>query len=197
MKRKKKNDSEDAPVAEATDETATAEANDASGTEAGGPESLEDALKQRDEYLELYKRAQADYKNLRRRAQSDLEAGLRRQMQPLLDSLLLVLDHLDMALMAPTPNEETKNFAIGVEMTRNQLVAALGQEEVSEISTKGAFDPEKHQAVSTVETDEVAPGEIVATIRKGYTWGDLVLRHAHVSVAAEQAEASEETESAE
>lgn len=183
MKRKKK---EQDPAAEAESDVRTEDgpAERASGDRSGGEATLESVMAERDEYLELWKRAQADYKNLRRRAQAELEAGTRRAMQPLLDSLLLVLDHLDMALMAPTPNDETKNYAVGVEMTRNQLVTALRQEGVVEISTQGAFDPELHQAVSTVESPDVEPGAIVATIRKGYTWNDLVLRPAHVSVAA-------------
>ena len=154
----------------------------------GSEGNLDDAEKsleaQRDEYLAMWKRAQADYKNLRRRGQADLEAGIRRSMQPLLDKLLLVLDHLDMALAAPTPTEETRNFAIGVQMTRDQLMNALEQEQVIEIDTEGSFDPELHQAVEMVENSGLEPGSIVETLRKGYTWRGVVLRYAQVRVAA-------------
>ncbi len=153
-----------------------------------GNESLEDLRAQRDEYLSLLKRAQADYKNLRRRGLADLDAGVRRSLQPLLESLLLVLDHLDMALTTPTRSEDAKSLAVGVQMTRDQLVAALEREDVREIDSKGAFDAERHQAVATVESDDArATGSIVDTIRKGYTWRDNVLRPAQVCVATRAA----------
>ncbi len=163
-------------------------------------ETPDQILEKRDEYLELWKRAQADYKNLRRRGQADLEAGIRRNMQPLLDSLLLVLDHLDMALTAPTPTEETRNFAIGVQMTRDQLLSALLQEQVLEITTDGEFDPELHQAVEMVTDSDSEPGNIVETVRKGYSWRGVVLRFAQVKVAASDETAEDpqpETESSE
>ena len=163
-------------------------------------ETPDQILEKRDEYLELWKRAQADYKNLRRRGQADLEAGIRRNMQPLLDSLLLVLDHLDMALTAPTPTEETRNFAIGVQMTRDQLLSALLQEQVLEIVTDGEFDPELHQAVEMVTGSDSEPGNIVETVRKGYSWRGVVLRFAQVKVAASNETAEDqqpETESSE
>jgi molecular chaperone GrpE len=174
MKRKKQDES-----TEPEDQVTGEGAKDAEDT-------LESVRTQRDEYLDLWRRAQADYKNLRRRGLADLEAGVRRSMLPLLENLLLVLDYLDMALSTPTPNEETKNFAIGVQMTRDQFLAALRQEEVVEIPTDGAFDPDLHQAVAVVEAEDAEPGAIVETVRKGYTWRGSVLRHAQVRVVAGQ-----------
>ena len=178
-------------VLEGDAESADHESQTNPETTAEAPESTEAAEEtpeliaaKRDEYLELWKRAQADYKNLRRRGQADLEAGIRRSMQPLLDSLLLVLDHLDMALSAPTPTDETRNFAIGVQMTRDQLMTALQAEQVTEIETTGEFDPESHQAVEMVTDTTEEPGVIVETVRKGYTWRGVVLRFAQVRVAA-------------
>ncbi|MFT5284502.1 MAG: molecular chaperone GrpE [Planctomycetota bacterium] len=169
-----------------------AESTESETTEESSPEA------QRDEYLELWKRAQADYKNLRRRGQADLEAGIRRSMQPLLDKLLLVLDHLDMALSAPTPTDETRNFAIGVQMTRDQMMSALTQEQVTEIATDGIFDPEIHQAVEMVNDSGSEPGAIVETLRKGFTWRGVVLRFAQVRVAADDsASESSDDETAE
>jgi len=151
---------------------------------ADGDESPESLRSQRDEYLAAWQRAQADYRNLRRRAEADLEAGLKRSMQPLLENLLLVLDHLDMALSAPTGSEESRNFAVGVQLTRDQLVRALEQEEVVAVRETGLFDPEIHQAVAMVETDEAEPGQIVECIRRGFTWRGQVLRYGQVRVAA-------------
>ena len=129
-------------------------------------------------------RAHADYQNLKRRAQADLEAGLRRQMTPLLDDLLLVLDFLDMALASPATHDETKNLAMGVEMTRNKFVQALEASDVVAIDTTGKFDPALHDAAEAVEDPDQEPGTILATLRRGYKWQEHVLRPAQVKVVA-------------
>jgi molecular chaperone GrpE len=135
-------------------------------------------------------RAQADYQNLRRRGQAEHEAGVRRTLQPLLEDLLLVLDYLDMALAAPATSDETRALAMGVGMTREKLVQALEREDVIPIDTDGEFDPALHEATGTAEADGVEPGAIVETVRTGYIWRSTVLRHAHVVVAAGDAEAA-------
>ena len=129
-------------------------------------------------------RAHADYQNLKRRAQADLEAGLRRQMTPLLDDLLLVLDFLDMALASPATHEETKNLAMGVEMTRNKFVQALEASDVVAIDTTGKFDPTLHDAAEAIDDPDQEPGTILATLRRGYKWQEQVLRPAQVRVVA-------------
>ena len=136
-----------------------------------------------DEAVAKWQRAQADYQNLKRRTQTDVENRLRRTMEPLLRNLLLVLDHLDMALLSPAESQDAKNLAIGVEMVRKQMVTALEESEVEPIDTEGAFDPELHQAVGEVESAEREPGSIVETTRRGYRWRGRALRHAEVRVA--------------
>ncbi len=131
-----------------------------------------------------WQRTQADYQNARRRAQSDVEAGMKRALAPLLDGLLLVLDNLDMALASPADSADAKNLALGVELTRRLLISALANEAVEAIPEGGAFDPEKHQAVSQIPSDEHAPGDVARTLRRGYTWRGGVLRYAQVVVAA-------------
>lgn len=148
-------------------------------------ETLESLRAERDDYLARWQRSQADCANMRRRANEDLEARLRLRMQPLLESLLLVLDNLEMALASPTETDEAKNLALGVRMTRDQLLTALGGEDVERIPTDGTFDPNLHQAIELVQDAEAEPGTVVATTRTGFTWRDVVLRSAQVNVAAE------------
>lgn len=128
-------------------------------------------------------RAQADYQNLRRRQLADIEAAVRRSQAPQLENLLLVLDHLEMALATEWETAEAKTLAAGVQMTRDQLLQALEREEVRPISTQGDFDPSLHEAVGTVETDEQPPGTILGVVRSGWTYRGAVLRPAHVKVA--------------
>lgn len=138
---------------------------------------------ERDEFVSKYQRAHADMVNMRRRATEDNEDRVRRRMQPLLEELLLVMDNLEMALMCPTESQDAKNIAIGVEMTKNTLLSALGVEDVQRIDATGPFDARVHQAVSVVEDTDVEPGHIVKCTRHGYTWRDVVLRSAQVQVA--------------
>ncbi len=142
------------------------------------------AERERDEYLVNWQRALADYQNLRRRTLEDIEQAVYRERSGLLEEALTVLDYLDMALDHPCESEEARNLQVGVRMTRDQLWALLERSQVSLIEAQGAFDPDRHQAIATVETAQVPPGEIVEVVRRGFTIGDRVLRYAHVKVAA-------------
>lgn len=157
----------------------------------GGPEAptgdeseLERAIREREEFRAHWQRAQADYQNLKRRHLTEVEQSRKRTMQPLLENLLVVLDHIDMALKSETTSPDAENLALGVRLTRDQFVHALQQEGVQPIATDGPFDPREHEAVATVVDDEREPGAIVAVVRAGWRWGDVVLRPAHVSVVA-------------
>ena len=165
---------------------------------------LETAERERDELRALWQRSQADYQNLKRRIVSDTEQAVEAARATLMADLLVVLDYLDMALAAPVENPEAKNLRVGVEMTRQQFWSSFERQGVSPISTEGAFDPDLHQAVSTVETEEHEAGTILEVVRKGYRLPDSILRHAQVKVAplpaseeAEEAEEASETEASE
>lgn len=149
----------------------------------GAPESNEELVRQRDEYLGMWQRANADYQNLRRRTLQDVEQAARRAKEGLLHELLRVLDYLEMALASECQGQEAKNLLLGVRMTRDELVAVLEREGVRPIPEQGPFDPELHQAIATVETDEAEPGAVLATVRRGYRLADHTLRHAQVHVA--------------
>ena len=149
------------------------------------PYDMEDLCRERDELRDKWARAQADYANLRRRTQADINAAVRRSQQGLLDGLLLAIDHLELALATPATSEETKNLALGVRLTRDQMLQSLEREGVRPVPPAETFDPRLHEAVATVESTELAPGTILEVLRPGYIWGDVVLRPAHVKVVAE------------
>jgi molecular chaperone GrpE len=147
--------------------------------------------RERDEYLSLWQRAQADYQNQRRRAAAENEAQVRSALEPLLEDLLLVADHLDMALASPAQSAEAKNLAMGVELVRHQLHGLLDRAGVSPVPAEGSFDASRHQAVQSEPRSDVAPGTCVATVRKGYLWRGRVLRFAQVKVSTAPAAATE------
>jgi molecular chaperone GrpE len=139
---------------------------------------------ERDEALQHAQRALADYQNLRRRTQADIDAAAKRARAEVLAESLTVLDYLDMALATECSTEEGKNLKVGVSMTRGQLAALLERFKVKEIPPSKTFDATYHQAFATIETAEHPPGSIVEVFRKGWLYGDQVLRHAQVRVAA-------------
>ena len=184
----------------AVEETSTG--TDAEATQGGEPEGdglptdpLERALAERDEAQSKWMRAQADFQNLRRRQLADLDAAAARAKTEVLSEAVTILDYLDMALAAPVTSEDAKNLKIGVEMTRGQLQQLFDRLSVKPIDATGEFDPSRHQAVSTVETEDEAPGTIVEVVRGGWLMGETVLRFAQVKVAAAPTPVDVEVES--
>lgn len=153
-------------------------------------ERLRLALEERDENHKNWQRALADYQNLRRRLATDVEDAVKRGKKALVTDLLLVLDYLDMALLAPAKNAETVALRAGVEMTRQQLWGALQREGVSLVRETGAFDAAWHECTERVETKDAPEGAILSVMRRGYAWDGTVLRPAQVRVAATPANAS-------
>ena len=145
-------------------------------------EPLARAEHERDEAIANWQRARADYKNLSRRSIETIDAAVGRARIELLSELLLVLDYLDMALLAECTTDEAKNLHMGVSLTRDQMLGVLEHFEVKPIEELDTFDPDVHQALSRVEDDEKEEGTILEVVRKGYWIGDQVLRYAQVHV---------------
>ena len=164
------------------------------GAEAQSQETPEEQIeRERGEYLALWQRAQADYQNLKRRSFTDLEAGVRRALQPLLEDLLLVMDHMEMALASPTESEDAKNLAFGVELVKKQLLTALSNQDVQAIDPGEQFDPALHQAVAKEPREDLEPDSVIETLRRGYLWKDTPLRFAQVRVSEAPSAPAEST----
>ena len=99
----------------------------------------------------------------------------------IVSGLLPVVDNLENAANAETKDEEYKK---GIELVLKQFKDILASKGVEEIETVGkTFDPELHEAVSSVQDDTKGEKEIVQEYRKGYKIGDRVIRHSMVIVA--------------
>jgi molecular chaperone GrpE len=151
-------------------------------------------VRERDEALANWKRATADYQNLRRRLQSDIDSAVALRKAGLLADLLLVLDYLDMALATPVSTAEGKNIHAGVEATRSALLGTLEREGVRPLPEGGRFDPAVHACVAREDARDREPGEILQTLRRGYTFEGRILRPAQVRVAGEIATAGQQPE---
>ena len=123
----------------------------------------------------------AEFDNLKKRSAKERENLYGSIMGDVISSLLPVLDNLEKAVMAETKDEEYKK---GIELVLKQFQDVLKSKGVEEIKTVGeTFDPELHEAVSSVQDDTKGEKEIVQEYRKGYKLGHKVIRHSMVVVA--------------
>ena len=158
------------------------------GAEANAPEvmpSMEELLKQAElaaqEHHDAWLRAKADADNIRKRAQADIANAHKYAIENFSTELLAVKDSLEAALAISTVTLE--NLKSGVELTLKQLNSVFEKFRVTEIHPlEQKFDPHRHQAISTVESD-AEPNTVVQVFQKGYLLNDRVIRPAMVAVA--------------
>jgi len=124
----------------------------------------------------------ADIENQRKRLERDVRNACRFANKQLLGDLLPVFDSLDAAL-ANAPDEDP--LRDGVVLTLRELARVCENNGLVEVAPNpgDAFDPDRHQAMSAVETDAVAPGTVFQTFQKGYVLNEQLLRPALVAVA--------------
>ncbi|MEK4144162.1 nucleotide exchange factor GrpE [Paenibacillus sp. FSL L8-0493] len=137
-----------------------------------------------DEYQGRALRAQADFDNFRRRTQKEKEELAQYATSKLLTELLSVLDNFERALVTTPANPESEAFAKGVNMIFRQLDGVLKAEGLTAMETVGQpFNPEYHQAIMQVESEEYEEGIVTEEVQKGYLLKDRVLRPAMVKVS--------------
>jgi len=151
---------------------------------AGDVDELVAALAQRDDYLALAQRTQADFENFRKRVARDAAAAQERGVAGLAKELLPALDNLDRALDAA---DEGDPLLQGVKLAREELAAGLARAGVESFCPIGEpFDPSFHEAVATAPQDPGGSGSgtVVEVYQLGYRLGSSVIRPARVVVAA-------------
>jgi molecular chaperone GrpE len=158
------------------------------GPDAPAPDELATVTAERDEYLELLQRVQADFENYRKRVARDQERLVAHAHERLVRELLPVLDDLERALEAADRHEEVQ-LVEGVQLVERSLRDALRKEGLVEIDTSGAFDPHVHEALLMQPAEGAEPGSVLDVVQRGYRLGDKVVRPARVIVASEPAEA--------
>jgi molecular chaperone GrpE len=137
---------------------------------------------ERDEYLELAQRIQADFENYRKRAAREQERLIAHAHERLVRELLPILDDLERTLEAAERHEEAK-LVEGVKLVEQSLRRALAKEGLAEIEAEGAFDPHVHEALLTKPGDGAEAGTVLEVVQRGYRVGDRVVRPAKVIVA--------------
>ena len=130
-------------------------------------------------------RATAELENVRRRVERESAQLQKYSLERILGELIQVADSLDLALKAvASESAETRTHLDGIALTHKQLWATLERYGVSLVDPAGEpFNPDLHEAVSMVESAEVAPNHVVSVMQKGYKLHDRLLRPAMVVVS--------------
>jgi molecular chaperone GrpE len=150
----------------------------------GDLDELVKTAKQRDDYLALAQRTQADFENYRKRVAREAATARDRGVGSLAKELLPALDNLDRALEAAAEDDPLLQ---GVRLVRTELKAALARAGIESFCPLGEqFDPSLHEAVATAAQAPggAASGTVVEVYQDGYRLGEGILRPARVVVAA-------------
>jgi molecular chaperone GrpE len=136
---------------------------------------------QAQEHHDAWLRAKAEADNIRKRAQADIANAHKYALENFAGELLPVRDSLEAALAAD--NTSVESLRQGVELTLRQLDTAFEKFAIKEIHPVAEkFDPHKHQAITTVESDKPAH-TVVHVLQKGYLLHERILRPALVTVS--------------
>lgn len=144
----------------------------------------QDALKEKIEELEdRVKRQMAEFENFRKRTEKQKTAMFETGAKSVIEKILPVVDNFERGLASVPEEEKDSGFSQGMQMIYKQLMTELENMEVKPIPALGEeFDPEFHNAVMQVESEEFASGVIAQELQKGYTYRDSVVRHSMVAV---------------
>ena len=146
---------------------------------------LKEAELSAQEHHDAWLRARAEADNIRKRSQTEIANAHKFAIENFTTELLAVKDSLEAALVSETVTVES--LRSGVELTLRQLQSAFEKFSVKEIDPTGQkFDPHRHQAISTVDSD-AEPNTVVQVLQKGYLLHERVVRPALVIVARSKA----------
>ena len=144
----------------------------------------QDALNEKINELEdKVKRQMAEFDNFRKRTDKEKNAMFETGAKSVIEKILPVVDNFERGLASIPEEEKGSPFAEGMEMIYKQLIGELEKMEVKPIPAVGEeFDPNLHNAVMQVESDEYESGVIAQELQKGDTYRGSVVRHSMVAV---------------
>lgn len=147
----------------------------------------QEALKEKIEELEdRVKRQMAEFENFRKRTDKEKTAMFETGAKSVIEKILPVVDNFERGLAAVPEEEKGAGFAQGMEMIYKQLMTELENMDVKPIPAVGEeFNPDYHNAVMQVESEEFEAGVVAQELQKGYTYRDSVVRHSMVAVVQE------------
>ena len=138
-----------------------------------------------DELEDRVKRQMAEFDNFRKRTEKEKSAMFETGAKSVIEKMLPVVDNFERGLAGLSEEEMKQPFAEGMNMVYKQLIQELEKLEVKPIEAVGCeFNPELHNAVMQVESEEYESGIIAQELQKGYTYRDTVVRYSMVSVVS-------------
>ena len=183
-----------------TEEAGEADTEDGAADQAGSEETTgkklfkkknkadkkQDALKQKIEELEdRVKRQMAEFDNFRKRTDKEKTAMYEIGAKSVIEKILPVVDNFERGFASVPEEEKGNGFADGMQMIYKQLMTELENIGVKPIEAiRQEFDPDYHNAVMQVESEEYETGIVAQELQKGYTYRDSVVRHSMVAVVS-------------
>jgi molecular chaperone GrpE len=143
-------------------------------------------VEERDTLQDRLLRRQAEFENYKKRVERERSEQIQSASGELIRELLGVLDSFDLAIRnAASQGSAGEDMLRGLDLVYKQLLDTLGRFGLKVIEAKGQpFDPNFHQAISTVSSEEAPENTIVEEFRRGYTLNGKLLRAAMVAVSA-------------
>ena len=185
---------DEAGAEEAAEDTSDSESDAESNAEKSAEEpeaqapagSKEKAFQDKVAALEdKVKRQMAEFDNFRKRTSKEKEQMFSMGEKSVIEKMLPVVDNFERGLAAVPENEKDSAIVSGMEMVYKQLIKQLEDLGVKPIEAVGKeFDPNFHNAVMQVESDEFETGVVAQEFQKGYTYHDMVIRHSMVGVVS-------------
>lgn len=180
------------PEAEEAEEAVSGEASGENAEEAkaegkklfGKKEKKKDKAQERIEELEdKVKRQLAEFENFRNRSEKEKTAMYEVGAKSVIEKLLPVIDNFERGFLTVPEEEKDSPFVDGMNKVYKQLITELESIGVKPIEAVGLeFDPNLHNAVMQVESEEYESGVVAQELQKGYTYRDTVVRHSMVAV---------------
>jgi molecular chaperone GrpE len=134
-----------------------------------------------------YARVHADFDNIKKRLEREKYSALEYANERFAKDLIPVVDSLSMAIGASASEAEAtvllEKLKEGVELTMKQLLSVLEKHGVTPVDESEPFDPNIHNAVQKVDSEEHQSGAIVTTFQKGFRYKERTLRDAMVVIA--------------
>ncbi|MGN0132336.1 MAG: nucleotide exchange factor GrpE [Lachnospiraceae bacterium] len=180
--------SEEAEEATSEETEKTEETEEASAEEGkkifGKKEKKKDKAQEKIEELEdKVKRQLAEFENFRNRSEKEKTAMFETGAKSVIEKILPVIDNFERGLMTVPEDEKDSPFVDGMNKIYKQMVTELEAIGVKPIEAVGLeFDPNLHNAVMQVESEEFESGVVAQELQKGYLYHDTVVRHSMVAV---------------
>jgi len=147
-------------------------------------EQLKDAQTKVAEYWDQIIRANAEMENIKRRATRDVESARKFSIEKFASDLLPVVDSLEQGLQSIADDSAASAMKEGMELTISILVKALEKQGMVQVDPKGEkFDPEFHEAMTMVPSEEIPGDHVIDVFQKGYQLNGRIIRPARVVVS--------------